>query len=168
LLKSALKFVMLYWQTVVFSRRIATEKIAIPRTAIVRGPNHPLCRLWRRLRKARRGGEWVRHGRRRQQRGGPQRSRASRALVASPTATLTTKAEVYNAIFNASISSQTCYDLNGNREAKNSANLGNFLSDNRIDTCTVRTVCVQYLNKTCPIALTPVPLAAGHVPPSIR
>jgi hypothetical protein len=75
---------------------------------------------------------------------------------------------VYNAIFNASISSQTCYDLNGNREAKNSANLGNFLSDNRIDTCTVRTVCVQYLNKTCPIALTPVPLAAGHVPPSIR
>jgi hypothetical protein len=39
LLKSALKFVTLYWQIAVFSRRIATEKIAVPRTAIVRGPN---------------------------------------------------------------------------------------------------------------------------------
>jgi hypothetical protein len=39
LLKSALKFVTLYWQIAVFSRWIATEKIAIPPTAIVRGPN---------------------------------------------------------------------------------------------------------------------------------
>jgi hypothetical protein len=39
LLNSALKFVTLYWRIAVFSRRIATEKIAIPRTAIVRGPN---------------------------------------------------------------------------------------------------------------------------------
>jgi hypothetical protein len=30
---------MLYWQIAVFSRRIATEKIAIPRIAIVRGSN---------------------------------------------------------------------------------------------------------------------------------
>jgi hypothetical protein len=29
----------LYWQIAVFSRRIATEKIALPRIAIVRGPN---------------------------------------------------------------------------------------------------------------------------------
>jgi hypothetical protein len=33
------KFVRLYWQIAVFSVRIATKKIAIPRTAIVRGPN---------------------------------------------------------------------------------------------------------------------------------
>jgi hypothetical protein len=39
LLNSALKFVMLYWQIAVFSRRIATEKIAVPRIATVRGPN---------------------------------------------------------------------------------------------------------------------------------
>jgi hypothetical protein len=39
LLNSALKFVMLHWQIAVFSRRIVIEKIAIPRTAIVRGPN---------------------------------------------------------------------------------------------------------------------------------
>jgi hypothetical protein len=35
----ALKLVALHWQIAVFSRRIATEKIAIPRIAIVRGPN---------------------------------------------------------------------------------------------------------------------------------
>jgi hypothetical protein len=39
LLDSALKFVMLYRQIAVFSRQIATEKIAVPQTAIVRGPN---------------------------------------------------------------------------------------------------------------------------------
>jgi hypothetical protein len=39
LLNSALKFVTLYWQITVFSRRIATEKIAVPQIAIVRGPN---------------------------------------------------------------------------------------------------------------------------------
>jgi hypothetical protein len=39
LLNSALKFITLYWQIAVFSRRIATEKVAIPRIAIVRGPN---------------------------------------------------------------------------------------------------------------------------------
>jgi hypothetical protein len=39
LLNSALKYLTLCWQTVVFSRRIATEKIAVPRIAIVRGPN---------------------------------------------------------------------------------------------------------------------------------
>jgi hypothetical protein len=39
LLNSALKFLTLRWHIMVFSRRIATEKIAIPRTAIVRGPN---------------------------------------------------------------------------------------------------------------------------------
>jgi hypothetical protein len=39
LLNSALKFVTLYWQIKVFSRRIATEKIAVARIAIVRGPN---------------------------------------------------------------------------------------------------------------------------------
>jgi hypothetical protein len=39
LLNSALKFVTLYRQNAVFSRRIAKEKIAVPRTAIVRGPN---------------------------------------------------------------------------------------------------------------------------------
>jgi hypothetical protein len=38
LLNSALKLVTLYWQIAVFSRRIATEKIAIPRIALVRGP----------------------------------------------------------------------------------------------------------------------------------
>jgi hypothetical protein len=38
-LNSALKFITLRWHIAVFSRRIATEKIAIPRTAIVRGPN---------------------------------------------------------------------------------------------------------------------------------
>jgi hypothetical protein len=36
LLNSALKFVTLYWQIAVFSRQIATLKIAV---AIVRGPN---------------------------------------------------------------------------------------------------------------------------------
>jgi hypothetical protein len=41
LLNSALKFITLYWQIAVFSRRIATKKIAIPRTAIVRGPKRP-------------------------------------------------------------------------------------------------------------------------------
>jgi hypothetical protein len=39
LLNSALKYLILCWQTVVFSRRIATEKISVPRIAIVRGPN---------------------------------------------------------------------------------------------------------------------------------
>jgi hypothetical protein len=39
LLNSALKFIRLYWQIAVFSRRIATEKIAVPQIAIVRGPN---------------------------------------------------------------------------------------------------------------------------------
>jgi hypothetical protein len=39
LLSSGLKFVTLYWQIAVFSRWIATEKIATPRIAIVRGPN---------------------------------------------------------------------------------------------------------------------------------
>jgi hypothetical protein len=39
LLNSALKFVTLYWQIAVFSRRIATEKITVPRIAIARGPN---------------------------------------------------------------------------------------------------------------------------------
>jgi hypothetical protein len=39
LLNSALKFVTLCWQIVVSSRRIATKNIAIPRIAIVRGPN---------------------------------------------------------------------------------------------------------------------------------
>jgi hypothetical protein len=39
LLNSALKFVTLYWQITVFSRRIATEKIAVLRIAIGRGPN---------------------------------------------------------------------------------------------------------------------------------
>jgi hypothetical protein len=39
LLNSALKFVTLCWHIAVFSRRIATEKIAILRIAIVRGPN---------------------------------------------------------------------------------------------------------------------------------
>jgi hypothetical protein len=39
LLNSALKFVTLYRQIAVFSRRIATEKIAVPRIAIVRGSN---------------------------------------------------------------------------------------------------------------------------------
>jgi hypothetical protein len=39
LLNSALKLVTLYWQIVVFSRRIATEKISIQRIALVRGPN---------------------------------------------------------------------------------------------------------------------------------
>jgi hypothetical protein len=34
-----LKFVTLYWQIAVFSRRIATKKIAILRIAIVRCPN---------------------------------------------------------------------------------------------------------------------------------
>jgi hypothetical protein len=38
-LNSMLKFVTLYRQITVFSRRIATEKIAVPRIAIVRGPN---------------------------------------------------------------------------------------------------------------------------------
>jgi hypothetical protein len=36
---STLKFVTLYWQIGVFSRRIATEKIAVPLIAIVRGLN---------------------------------------------------------------------------------------------------------------------------------
>jgi hypothetical protein len=39
LLNSALKFATLYWQIVVFSKWIATEKIAVPWIAIVRGPN---------------------------------------------------------------------------------------------------------------------------------
>jgi hypothetical protein len=39
LLNSALKFIPLYWLIVVFSRRIATKKIAVPLIAIVRGPN---------------------------------------------------------------------------------------------------------------------------------
>jgi hypothetical protein len=39
LLNSALKFITLYWLITVFSRRIATEKIAVPRIAIVREPN---------------------------------------------------------------------------------------------------------------------------------
>jgi hypothetical protein len=39
LLNSALKYAKLYWQIAVLSRRIATEKIAIPRIAKVRGPN---------------------------------------------------------------------------------------------------------------------------------
>jgi hypothetical protein len=39
LLNSALKFVTLDWQIAVFSRRIATEKIAVPWIALVRGPN---------------------------------------------------------------------------------------------------------------------------------
>jgi hypothetical protein len=39
LLNSALKFITLYCHIAVFSRRIATEKIALPRIAIVRGPN---------------------------------------------------------------------------------------------------------------------------------
>jgi hypothetical protein len=39
LLNSALKFVTLYWQIAVFSRRIATEKISILQIAIVRDPN---------------------------------------------------------------------------------------------------------------------------------
>jgi hypothetical protein len=38
LLNSALKFVSLCWHIAVFSRRTATEKIATPRNAIVRGP----------------------------------------------------------------------------------------------------------------------------------
>jgi hypothetical protein len=39
LLNSALKFVTLYWQIAVFSRRSAMEKIAVPRIAIVICPN---------------------------------------------------------------------------------------------------------------------------------
>jgi hypothetical protein len=39
LLNSALKIITLYWQITVFSMRIATEKIAVPQIAIVRGPN---------------------------------------------------------------------------------------------------------------------------------
>jgi hypothetical protein len=39
LLKSALKFITMIWQIAVFTRRIATEKIAVLRIAIVRGPN---------------------------------------------------------------------------------------------------------------------------------
>jgi hypothetical protein len=39
LLNFALKFVTLYWQIAVFSRRIATKIFALPRIAIVRGPN---------------------------------------------------------------------------------------------------------------------------------
>jgi hypothetical protein len=39
LLNSALKFVTLYWQIAVFSRRIATKIFAIPRIALVRVPN---------------------------------------------------------------------------------------------------------------------------------
>jgi hypothetical protein len=39
LLNYALKFVTLYWQIAVFSRQIATEKIAVLQIAIVRGPN---------------------------------------------------------------------------------------------------------------------------------
>jgi hypothetical protein len=39
LLNSALKFVTLYWQIAVFSRRIATDKIAVPQIAKVRGQN---------------------------------------------------------------------------------------------------------------------------------
>jgi hypothetical protein len=39
LLNSALKFVTLFWQIAVFSRQIATEKIAVPWIAIIRGPN---------------------------------------------------------------------------------------------------------------------------------
>jgi hypothetical protein len=39
LLNSALKFITLYWLIAVFSRWIATEKIAVPQIAIVREPN---------------------------------------------------------------------------------------------------------------------------------
>jgi hypothetical protein len=39
LLNSALKFITLYKLIVVFFREIATEKIALPGIAIVRGPN---------------------------------------------------------------------------------------------------------------------------------
>jgi hypothetical protein len=37
--KLRLKYIKLYWQIAVFSRRIASEKIAIPWIAIVTGPN---------------------------------------------------------------------------------------------------------------------------------
>jgi hypothetical protein len=39
LLNYVLKFITLYWLIAVFSRRIATEKIAVPRIATVRGQN---------------------------------------------------------------------------------------------------------------------------------
>jgi hypothetical protein len=39
LLNSALTFITLCWHIAVLSRRIATEKIAVPQTAIVRGQN---------------------------------------------------------------------------------------------------------------------------------
>jgi hypothetical protein len=39
LLNSALGYVKLYWQIAVFSRWIATEKIAVPGIAVVRGLN---------------------------------------------------------------------------------------------------------------------------------
>jgi hypothetical protein len=53
---------------------------------------------------------------------------------------------MYNAILTTRVNSQTCPDLNGDRDKKSNAKLGTFYNQNdcRIETCTVRSV---YVNK---------------------